>query len=113
MEIENYIDQFSPKVQEKLRYLRLEIKNLVPEACEVLSYGMPTFKLKRNLVHFAAYKQHIGFYPAPSAIEYFASELKNYKSSKGAIQFPIDEELPIDLIKRIVEFRIQEEINRT
>lgn len=108
-EIDAYLEQFPQDVREKLIGLRELIMSIVPEAEERMGYGMPTYRLKRNLVHFAAYKNHIGFYPAPSAILKFAAELKDYKTSKGAIQFPIEKELPVDLITKIVKFRVEEE----
>jgi uncharacterized protein YdhG (YjbR/CyaY superfamily) len=106
--IDDYIRQFQPSVQEKLEKLRRVIKDAAPDSTERISYQMPTFYLHGNLVHFAAFKQHIGFYPAPSGIERFKEELAGYKSSKGAVQFPIDEPLPYELISRIVTFRVGE-----
>jgi uncharacterized protein YdhG (YjbR/CyaY superfamily) len=88
--------------------MRKAIKEEAPQATEAISYQMPTFKLNGNLVHFAAYKKHIGFYPTPSAIEAFREKLSSYKTSKGAIQFPIDKSLPIDLIKDMVKYRVKE-----
>jgi uncharacterized protein YdhG (YjbR/CyaY superfamily) len=106
--IDNYIDLFSEEVQGKLKKLRATIKAAAPEAIEKISYQMPTFYLNGNLVHFAAYKNHIGFYPTPSGIEHFKDELFAYKTSKGAIQFPIDQPLPLELVARIVKFRVVE-----
>ncbi len=106
--IDDYIRQFPPSIQEKLEKLRRVIKDAAPDSTERISYQMPTFYLHGNLVHFAAFKQHIGFYPAPSGIERFKEELAGYKSSKGAVQFPIDEPLPYELISRIVTFRVGE-----
>lgn len=106
--IDNYIALFSEEVQEKLKKLRATIKAAAPGAIEKISYQMPTFYLNGNLVHFAAYKNHIGFYPTPSGIEYFKDELFAYKTSKGAIQFPIDQPLPLELVTRIVWFRVVE-----
>lgn len=106
--IDEYIKKFPEDVQGKLEELRQLIGDNAPDAVEKFSYGMPTFYLNGNLVHFAAYRGHIGFYPAPSGIEAFKDELSLYKTSKGAIQFPIDEELPLDLIKKIVQFRVGE-----
>lgn len=106
--IEEYIAALPADRQLKLTELYWTIKKLVPSATEKMTYGMPTFYLEGNLVHFANAKKHIGFYPAPSAIIAFQSELSDYKTSKGAIQFPLTEELPIDLIKKIVLFRIEE-----
>jgi uncharacterized protein YdhG (YjbR/CyaY superfamily) len=106
--IDEYINLFPQDIQLKLKELRSVIKSAAPEATETIKYQMPTFFLKKNLVHFAAYKSHIGFYPAPSGIANFEKELSIYKTSKGAIQFPIDKPLPFDLIKRIVELRVKE-----
>ena len=106
--IDEYISQFPSDVQSKLETLRALIKESAPQSKEKISYQMPTFDLNGNLVHFAAYKNHIGFYPTPSGIEAFKMELSLYKSSKGAVQFPIDEPLPLDLIKEIVIFRVAE-----
>lgn len=110
--IDDYISNFSPEVQQILQTLRTVIKELVPDAKEKISYQMPTFALHGNLVHFAAYKNHIGFYPAASGIAAFKSELEQYKGSKGAIQFPIEEPIPYDLISKIVQFRVAENIER-
>ena len=110
--IDAYIDTYPEQVAVLLRTLRETIKRAAPDASETISYQMPTFKLKRNLVHFAAYKNHIGFYPTPSAIEAFKDELAAYETSKGTIKFPLDEPLPLDLIRRIVAFRVNEEMAR-
>ncbi|MFD1900210.1 iron chaperone [Enterococcus termitis] len=106
--IEQYISESPEERQEKLQQLYTIIKTLVPEATEKMSYGMPTFYLNGNLVHFANAKNHIGFYPAPSAIIAFKDELTDYKTSKGAIQFPVDSPLPEALIKKIVLYRVNE-----
>ena len=106
--IDEYISQYPSDVQEKLKKFRKVIKEAAPAAEEKISYRMPTFTLHGNLVHFAAYEKHIGFYPAPSGIEAFKEELAEYKTSKGAIQFPIDKPLPYELITRIVKFRVAE-----
>ncbi len=103
--ITDYILQFPPEVQQKLNQMRDAILEIVPEATEKISYGMPTFYLNGNLVHFAAYKSHIGFYPAPDGIAAFAKEFGAYKFSKGAVQFPLDQPLPLELVKRITAFR--------
>lgn len=108
--IDEYIASFPLDIQEKLNKIRKTIKDAAPEATEKISYMLPTFYLKRNLVHFAAFKNHIGFYPAPSGVENFKDELTGYKTSKGAIQFPLDKEIPYDLISRIVKFRVKENI---
>jgi uncharacterized protein YdhG (YjbR/CyaY superfamily) len=108
-DIDEYIAAFSGKVQSNLVKLRATIKKAAPKAEEKMSYAIPTFFLGgKNLVHFAAYKNHIGFYPAPSAITAFSKELKEYKTSKGAIQFPVDKPLPLTLISKIVKYRVQE-----
>lgn len=106
--IDEYIAQFSPEIQKKLQALRKVIKEAAPDAGEKISYGMPTFTLKGNLAHFAAYKTHIGFYPTPSGIEAFKDKLAEYKYSKGAVQFPISKPLPFDLVREIVTFRVRE-----
>lgn len=106
--IDEYIAQFSPDRQAILQSLRNVIRETAPDAGEKISYGMPTFTLNGNLVHFAAYKNHIGFYPTPSGIEAFKEKLSAYKSSKGAVQFPIGKRLPLDLVKEIVAFRVSE-----
>lgn len=106
--IDAYIATFPASTQALLQQMRSTIAKAAPRAEEAISYGMPTFKLHGNLVHFAGYKNHIGFYPAPSGIDAFADELKKYKTSKGAIQFPIDEKLPLTLVTKIVKFRVKE-----
>ena len=106
--IDEYISAFPPQVQELLRQVRETIRKAAPNAEETISYGMPTFKLNGNLVHFAAHKNHIGFYPTPSGIEAFNKELSAYKSSKGAVQFPLDQRLPLTLISKIVKLRVKE-----
>jgi uncharacterized protein YdhG (YjbR/CyaY superfamily) len=108
--IDEYIAAFPKDVQRLMEKLRTAIKEQAPQATEAISYQMPNFKLKGNLVHFAAYKKHIGFYPTPSAIEAFKEKLSGYKTSKGAVQFPIDESLPIDLIKDMVRYRVKENL---
>jgi uncharacterized protein YdhG (YjbR/CyaY superfamily) len=107
---DEYIASFPADVQGSLQSLRSAIREAAPDAVEAISYQMPTYKLNgKNLVHFAAYKNHIGFYPSPSAILHFAAELTPYKSSKGAVQFPVGQPLPLPLIQRMVAFRLQEE----
>jgi uncharacterized protein YdhG (YjbR/CyaY superfamily) len=110
--IDEYIKTFPADVQIILQKLRQIIHEAAPEAMEAISYQMPTFKLNGNLVHFAAFKNHIGFYPTPSGIERFKTELSQYKSSKGAVQFPIDKPIPLDLVKKIVTFRVQEVLQK-
>ncbi len=104
--IDEYIAAFPPEVQQKLQAIRETIKAAAPDATEKISYQMPTFYLHGNLVHFAAYKNHIGFYPAPQGIEAFQAELAVYKGAKGSVQFPLDQPLPLDLVRRIVEYRV-------
>jgi uncharacterized protein YdhG (YjbR/CyaY superfamily) len=106
--IDEYIGSFPSDLQKKLIEIRRIIKKNAPDATERISYRMPTFYLNGNLVHFAGYSKHIGFYPTPNGIEAFKGEFKDYKYSKGAVQFPLDEPLPVDLIKRIVRFRVAE-----
>lgn len=108
--IDTYIATFPHEVQAILEKLRQTIRKAAPAATEKISYQMPTFYLNGNLVHFAAYKDHIGFYPAPSGIVAFEAELSEYKTSKGAIQFPIDKPLPLALVKKIVAFRVDENL---
>lgn len=110
--IDQYISQFPPEIQEILHTLRKVIREAAPEAEEKISYQMPTFALHGNLVHFAAHKKHIGFYPAPSGIDAFKQELSQYKGAKGSVQFPLDKPLPYDLISRIVKFRVVENVNK-
>ncbi|KGE19373.1 iron chaperone [Paenibacillus wynnii] len=110
--IDEYIAQFSVEVQEILNTLRGVIQETAPDAKEKISYQMPTFDLHGNLVHFAAYKNHIGFYPAPSGITAFKEELSGYKGAKGSVQFPLDKPLPYELIREIVKFRVAENRNK-
>lgn len=110
--IDEYIAMFPAETQSLLAELRATIRAAAPEAQEKISYQMPTFAQAGNLVHFAAHKEHIGFYPAPSAIEAFRAELAPFESSKGAVRFPIDRPLPLDLIRRIVEFRVAENLRQ-
>jgi uncharacterized protein YdhG (YjbR/CyaY superfamily) len=104
--IDQYIEIFPPAVQEKLEEVRQAIKNAAPEAVEGISYNIPTFKFHGNVTHFAGYKNHIGFYPGSKAIETFREKLGQFKTSKGAIQFPVDQPMPCDLIAEITEFRV-------
>ncbi|MBI1933336.1 MAG: DUF1801 domain-containing protein [Ignavibacteriales bacterium] len=106
--IDEYIETFPKNIQIILNEIRKVILLAAPNAEEKISYNMPTFFLNRNLVHFAGYKNHVGFYPTPSGIVNFAEELKSYKTSKGAIQFPIDKPLPVKTITKIVKFRVKE-----
>lgn len=104
--IDDYIEGFPSDVQARLVKIRATIQRQAPEAVEKISYRMPTFYLNGNLVHFAAFDHHIGFYPTPSGIAAFGGELAGYKSSKGAVQFPHNEALPLELIARVVAFRV-------
>jgi uncharacterized protein YdhG (YjbR/CyaY superfamily) len=106
--IDDYIFNQPAEFRPLLEQMRQIIKAVVPQATEAMKYGIPTFVLNGNLVHFAIYKNHIGFYPTPSGINAFKSELKPYKFSKGAIQFPIDKPLPDELITKITKFRVEE-----
>jgi uncharacterized protein YdhG (YjbR/CyaY superfamily) len=107
-DINEYIATFSPEVQHLLEQVRTTIQKAAPEAQEAISYAMPTFKLNGNLVHFAAFTNHIGFYALPSGNVAFQKELAQYKTGKGSIQFPFDKPLPLNLITEIVKFRIVE-----
>ena len=106
--IDDYILQFPDEVQKILESLRKVIQEAAPEAKEKISYQMPTFYFYGNLVHFAAHKKHIGFYPTASGIATFKEKISAYKSSKGAVQFPLDMPLPFELISEIVTFRVAE-----
>lgn len=108
--IDEYIASFPADVQKRLQEIRAAIKSVAPQATEKISYQMPTFFLNGNLVHFAAFKNHIGFYPVPSGIEAFKEELSKYAQGKGSVQFPLDQPLPLALIKRIVKFRVGENL---
>lgn len=110
--IAEYIVAFPEEVQEILQEIRTIIKRAAPDAEETIKYQIPTFVLHGNLVHFAAYERHIGFYPGPSGIEAFRDELAAYRSAKGSVQFPLGEPIPFDLIRRVVEFRIAENRKR-
>lgn len=108
--IDDYIAGFPPDVQEILEKIRMTIRQAAPAASETIKYQMPTFTLNGNLVHFAAFKKHIGFYPTPTGTEKFQEELSSYKSGKGSIRFPLDKPIPYDLITDIVRFRVQESL---
>ena len=109
-EIDTYIANFPEEIQTLLQQMRATIQEAAPDATEAFSYQMPTFKLNGNLVHFAAFKKHIGFYPVPSGIEAFKDELSVYKQGKGSVQFPLDQPLPLTLITKIVKFRVAENL---
>ena len=110
--IDEYIADFPRDVQEILEKIRLTIRIAAPDAEETIKYRMPTFTLKGNLVYFAAFKKHIGFYPVPTGIEAFKSELSAYEGGKGSVKFPLDRPIPFDLISRIVKFRVKENLER-
>ena len=106
--IDEYIAQCRPEVQDIMRKIRDVIKRAAPNATEKISYPMPAFYDHGNLVYFAAFKNHIGFYPTSNAMEVFSPELTEYKSGKGSVQFPLGKPIPYDLIRRIAEFRVSE-----
>ena len=106
--IDAYISAWPVNIQELLEQVRTTIRENAPTASETISYGIPTFTLNGNLVHFAAFKNHIGFYPGPSGIEAFPNQLSTYVSAKGSVQFPYDRPLPLGLISKIVKFRVKE-----
>ncbi|WP_443944916.1 iron chaperone [Pedobacter sp. AW1-32] len=105
--VDAYINLFPAEVQKLLQQMRQTIKKAVPEVKEIISYGMPAYKLKHVLVYFAGYKNHIGFYPTGSGIDAFTQEFTDYKWSKGAVQFPLDKPLPLDLVARITKFKAE------
>lgn len=107
--IDEYHAAFDKPVKTLLDKMRKIIRKSAPEAEETISYNIPTFKGNKNLVHYAAFKEHIGFYPGPSAIDMFSKELEKYNTSKGTVQFPMTEQLPESLIKSMVEFRVEED----
>ena len=110
--IDEYITTFPQDIQKILEEVRAVVKAAAPKAEEKISYQMPTFFLNGNLVHFAAFKKHIGFYPTPSGIDAFQKELSIYKGAKGSVQFPLDEPMPLKLISRIVKFRTAENLKK-
>jgi uncharacterized protein YdhG (YjbR/CyaY superfamily) len=110
--IDDYIASFPHETKLILEQLRLTIRKAAPDAKETINYGIPTFTLKGNLVHFAAFKNHVGFYPTPSGIEAFKKELSVYEGAKGSVKFPISELLPFDLVRKIVEFRVKEGLEK-
>jgi uncharacterized protein YdhG (YjbR/CyaY superfamily) len=107
--IDDYIQTAAPAKQSRLRQIQAAIKTELPDATEKLSYNMPTYWQGHNLIHFAAFKHHIGIYPTPSALVAFADEVADFPHSKGALQIPDDRELPLDLIQRLARFRLAEE----
>ncbi|MEZ4593605.1 MAG: DUF1801 domain-containing protein [Chloroflexota bacterium] len=110
--IDEYLAEFPAEVQEVLQKVREVVRTAVPQATEAISYGMPTFKLHGNLVHFGAFKTHLGFYPVPSGLEKFKAELAPYKGGKGSVQFPYDQPIPYDLIRKITLFRAAENLEK-
>ncbi len=108
--IEEYISQYPEDIQKILQQIRAAIKKAAPKSVEVISYGMPAFKMNKVLVYFAVSKNHIGFYPTPNPINVFSKELEGYKTSKGAIQFPLDKKIPLTLIFKITKFRVKEDL---
>ena len=111
-DIDEYLQDFPEDIQEQLQGIRHSIRKVAPEAVECINYGIPTFKFHGNLVHFAAYKTHIGFYPGASGIAEFKKELAPYPTAKGTVQFPLDKPLPLELISDIVIFRLDENIRK-
>ena len=110
--IDEYIAAFPKEVQEILEKVRATIHKAAPNAEETINYGIPTFTLNGNLVHFAGFKKHIGFYPTPSGIEKFKVELSGYEGAKGSVQFPLDKPIPYDLISKIVTFRVKDNLEK-
>ena len=110
--VDEYIATFPRNVQDILEELRQTIHNSAPDAKEAISYQIPTFKLNGNLVHFAAFKNHIGFYPTSSGISRFKKELSRYEVSRGTVRFPINEPIPSDLIRKIVKYRVKENLDK-
>ena len=110
--IDGYISGFPKDTQGILQQIRATIKSAAPDAKEAIKYAIPTFILNGNLVHFGGYKNHIGFYPAPSGMKPFEKELEKYKTGKGTLQFPLDKPIPLDLIAKIVKFRVKENLER-
>jgi uncharacterized protein YdhG (YjbR/CyaY superfamily) len=111
--IDEYITTFPEEIQKILQEVRATIKAAAPEAEEKISYQMPTFFLNGNLIHFAAFKHHLGLYPTPNGVEAFAQELSQFKGAKGSVQFPLDQPLPLELITRIVKYRVAENLKKT
>ncbi len=110
--IDECISTYPEATQAILQKVRKTIHEAAPEAKEKIAYGIPTFTLNGNLVHFSAYRAHIGFYPGAEAIAVFKDELKDYDTSKGTVRFPIDQPIPYDLIKKITEFRVEQSLTR-
>jgi uncharacterized protein YdhG (YjbR/CyaY superfamily) len=104
--IDDYISRAPEELRGRLEQIRQTIRKAAPEATEAISYQMPTFKLHGNLVHFAAFKDHIGFFPAPSGIDRFEKELAHYRTGKGTIRFPLNKPIPLDLVTKVVKYRV-------
>lgn len=111
--IDEYISTYPDNIQKILKKLRQTIRECAPDAEEAISYKIPTFKLNGNLVHFAAYKDHISFFPTSSPRDAFKKELSIYKGGRGTIQFPLDEQIPYDLVRKIVKFRVKENLGNS
>ena len=111
-DVDNYIAGFPPDIRMILGKVRATIRKAAPDAKEIINYGIPTFTLHGNLVHYAGFKTHIGFYPTPGGIEKFKDELSAYKTAKGSVQFPLDRKIPYALISDIVKFRVQENMGK-
>ena len=110
--VDDYIAGFREPVQILLEQVRATIQQAAPDAQETIKYAMPTYVLHGNLVHFAAFKNHIGFYATPTGNGVFQQEISRYKGAKGSLQFPINQPMPLDLIKRLVEFRVKENLEK-
>ncbi len=110
--IDEYISYFPENIQLILEQIRETIKRTAPEAEETIKYGMPTFTLNGNLVYFAAFKNHIGFYPIPTGIEAFKEQFSQYKTGKGSVQFPLEQPMPLDLIAQVVKFRVEQNLGK-
>ena len=110
--IDDYIETFEPKIKKTLIEIRNFIKSKVPEATEKISYGIPTFYLYGNLIHFAAFKDHYSIFPSPSGIDVFKKELAPYRSGKGTLSFPLDKPIPWDIIQKVLQFRLKENMDR-
>ena len=111
-DIDEYIDRFPGNVQELLQKIRKTIQKAAPDAVEAISYGIPTFRLNGNLVHFAAFQSHIGFYPAPRGVAEFKDDMARYEGGKGTARFPLDQPIPYELITRMVKFRVQKNLEK-
>ena len=109
-EVDKFIAAYPEEVQAVLNKVRATIREAAPGAEETINYGIPTFTLNGNLVHFSAFKTHIGFYPTPSGVEKFKKELSKYEGAKGSVKFPLDQPIPYELIEKIVKFRVKENL---